>query len=325
MKLRKMVLGVTALAILTGCGAKTKVVGGNYVVASVGEKDILADHIYNKMLSSASGDYLLFQYVEEQIINVYFPKTDTMIEAAKLERETIESQYQNYYGTSWKTQLDYALYQNGFNDMDEYEQRYVYILQYNEYISKYIDENFDAVFDDYYDYANPRLVSHILVKIADLDNPTEEETAKLNTVKQKLAAATTMEEWAAIAKEYSDDTGSAINGGNLGLSDDNTEYVEEFLKVSTTIKQGVLSDPVKVDASNYKGYHFIWVTEDKKEVLKADMSIRETLMETLKTYDDYISLMVYQDYDIVINDENLAAALNDYIEDQSKARAELRK
>lgn len=107
--------------------------------------------------------------------------------------------------------------------------------------------------------------SHILVK-------TEQEA------KQILADLKAGGDFATIAKEKSIDTGSAVNGGELGFFDRNT-MVTEFSDVAFALKPGEISDPVKSEF----GYHIIKVTDKKdgyQTLEEATESIRTNLIGT---------------------------------------------
>ncbi|OES43851.1 peptidylprolyl isomerase [Domibacillus iocasae] len=75
--------------------------------------------------------------------------------------------------------------------------------------------------------------SHILIE--------DEETA--NEVIKKLEAG---EDFAELAKEYSTDTASAENDGELGFFGTG-EMTEEFETAAFAMKVGETSDPVKTD------------------------------------------------------------------------------
>ena len=90
---------------------------------------------------------------------------------------------------------------------------------------------------------------HILLK------PTEVEDDA--TVEQKLARwreqiVSGKEEFAVFAKTYSQDTGSAVNGGDLGWSESSV-FVPEFAGVVASLKEGEISQPFRTQY----GWHIV--------------------------------------------------------------------
>ena len=90
---------------------------------------------------------------------------------------------------------------------------------------------------------------HILIK------PTEIEDDA--TVEQKLARwreqiVSGKEQFAVLAKTYSKDAGSAINGGDLGWSESSV-FVPEFAGVVASLKEGEISQPFRTQY----GWHIV--------------------------------------------------------------------
>ncbi|MDF2961853.1 MAG: PpiC-type peptidyl-prolyl cis-trans isomerase [Paenibacillus sp.] len=97
-------------------------------------------------------------------------------------------------------------------------------------------------------------VSHILISFKDAqgaERSTEEVNKKVKEVQDKLKSGA---DFAAVAKEYSEDPGSKSNGGyyeNAAVSD----WVPEFKKAAVELPVKTISEPVKTDY----GYHIIRV------------------------------------------------------------------
>jgi peptidyl-prolyl cis-trans isomerase SurA len=90
---------------------------------------------------------------------------------------------------------------------------------------------------------------HILIK------PTEVEDDA--TVEQKLARwreqiVSGKEQFAVLAKTYSKDAGSAVNGGDLGWSESSV-FVPEFAGVVASLKEGEISQPFRTQY----GWHIV--------------------------------------------------------------------
>lgn len=132
------------------------------------------------------------------------------------------------------------------------------ILKEGDVIGPYIDGNSYAIYkvssikDDTVGYAR---ASHILLKGADFsDEEKAKARAEANEVLAKLRAG---EDFAELAKEYSKDGGTAINGGDLGWFDSNT-MVDEFSDaVFNARSTGVIPRIIETQF----GFHIINVTE----------------------------------------------------------------
>lgn len=108
-----------------------------------------------------------------------------------------------------------------------------------------------------------RQAAHILIN----DDAQAQETLK--TIQTKLADG---ESFADLAKQYSQDPGSADQGGDLGLVNPG-DMVEEFDEALFNMEEGQISEPVKTEF----GYHIIQLQEIKEariptfEEVKADI------------------------------------------------------
>ncbi|UJF33118.1 peptidylprolyl isomerase [Paenibacillus hexagrammi] len=113
-------------------------------------------------------------------------------------------------------------------------------------------------------------VSHILISLKDAatqkDLRTKDEAlARAKEVKDKLDKGG---DFAALAKEYSDDPGSKDNGGTYKDADVN-QWVPQFKEAAITLPLNKISDPVESDF----GYH----------IMKVESRSTKPLDDTLKT------------------------------------------
>ncbi len=111
-------------------------------------------------------------------------------------------------------------------------------------VKKYYNEN-QSMFTE---KPNTMNVSHILVK-------TEDEAKK---VKKRLDSK---EDFAKVAKEISQDTGSKDKGGLLGdINYNDANFDPTFMKAAISLKQGAVSNPVHTQF----GYHIIKINSKKE-------------------------------------------------------------
>ncbi len=131
---------------------------------------------------------------------------------------------------------------------------------------------------------------HILIRVAgsplavrpgQKDLTDAEGLAKAQEIRKKIVDGA---DFAALARELSDDTGSGSNGGDLGFFGHN-QMVPPFEEAAFAMKKGELSQPVKTPF----GYHIIKVEEiDSKsyEELKPDLEKRLRPEQAQKVMDE---------------------------------------
>lgn len=121
---------------------------------------------------------------------------------------------------------------------------------------------------------------HILIRFQGSRVPQKEGKAELSedearektvALKAKIAAGASFEE---VAKEESDDTGSAQTGGSLGTFG-RGQMIPEFENAAFTQEPGVVGEPVRTDF----GYHLILV-ENRTNKTVAD--VRDEIEQQLK-------------------------------------------
>lgn len=119
-----------------------------------------------------------------------------------------------------------------------------------------------------------RRVAHILLEISD-DQNKGQALEKLATISARLAAG---ESFASLASEFSQDGGSAADGGQLGYAQQDGTYPKPFEDAIFSLALNEISEPVETDA----GLHLIKVTEiDSVEIESID-ELRRTITEQLQ-------------------------------------------
>ncbi len=99
--------------------------------------------------------------------------------------------------------------------------------------------------------------------------PSEKDFAELKKQAEDTMKTVTKENFAAKAKELSQDPGSKDNGGNLGENTDITQFVPEFSEAIQKASVGEIVGPIKTDF----GYHIIHVQgKDANDPNKATAS-----------------------------------------------------
>ncbi len=128
------------------------------------------------------------------------------------------------------------------------------------------------------DFNKPEQVkaSHILVKVAPTATPEEKAAAKakIDSLLKKVKAGG---DFAALAKDNSDDPGSKIMGGDLGFFDRGT-MVKEFADAAFAMKVGQVSNVVETQF----GYHIIKVTDRKEGGMTTFENAKADIVKSLQ-------------------------------------------
>lgn len=128
------------------------------------------------------------------------------------------------------------------------------------------------------EFTSPESVKarHILLKVPEGADEKlwKEAESKAKDIKKKLENG---EDFAELAKKFSDDPGSKNKGGDLGFFTKG-RMVPEFESAAFSLKPGELSDPVKTDF----GYHIIEVKEKKAASTKALPEVQAQIRQTLQ-------------------------------------------
>ena len=155
-----------------------------------------------------------------------------------------------------------------------------------EEMKKYYDEHKKTYVDD------EVRASHILISTVDpktkkpvSDDKKKEAKKKAEEVYKKVKAG---DDFAKLAKEYSDDKSSAVNGGDLGFFSKG-QMVPEFEKAAFGMDKGEISDIVE----SQFGYHIIKVTDKKYKEYTFD-EVKNNIKQNLlyKKYTEKVNELV---------------------------------
>lgn len=234
--MKKWILSVTAAATIFGLAACNANNGTQSdVIVETSNGNITQDELY-KSLKEQYGEMVLYQMVIKEILESKYTVTDEEVEAElKKLKEQYGEQFQMYLASS------------GIKDEEAFKDTLRLQLIQDKALLDYIEIPEEDI-KKKYDELKPELeASHILIK--------DEATAK--EVLQKVKNG---EDFAELAKEYSEDPGSAQNGGYLGYFGPGF-MTKPFEDAAYALEVGEISDLVKSEF----GYHIIKLT-DKKEV-----------------------------------------------------------
>ncbi|MGG5791223.1 peptidylprolyl isomerase PrsA [Bacillus nitratireducens] len=241
MKKNKLFMGtiITCVTLaLSACGSSENVATSK--VGNVTEKEL------SKELRQTYGKSTLSQMMLNKALLDKYKVSD---EEAKKQVDAAKEQMGDKF--------EVALEQVGLKNEDELKEKMKPEIALEKAIKATVTDK------DVKDNHKPEMkVSHILVK--------DEKTAK--EVKEKINNG---EDFTALAKQYSEDTGSKEQGGEIaGFAPGQT--VKEFEEAAYKLDAGQVSEPIK---TSY-GYHIIKVT-DKKELKPFD-EVKDTIRKDLE-------------------------------------------
>ena len=218
----------------------------------------------------------------------------------------------------------------GFGDASGTADYYIYLLKSQALRRNYLKEHMDEYVTPFVEENHPKMISHILVKVENVEktmnedgtytltaNPTEEEQAKLDAVLKALET----ENFADVAFEYSDD-GSAQQGGYLGYFDDkNTTYVKEFADGARALGDGEISDVVLSEF----GYHIIKCDTSDIDVMIDDVNAGELMNKIFSANGNLYNVPLLEkaeEFGIEIKDEKINRELMTIIGGENETESE---
>ncbi len=223
---------------------KGKTSNGEDVVYSIGDKDVTASEFYDELYES-NGISVLYQSFAKAVSEQSVETTDKMKEDAASQASSVISNYASSYPSNYREMLDSQLKALGYKGYDDLQN---YLIDYYKQLQITADYA-DAHFDD----LKIRNISYLLVKFENGDSgegtPTEDEQARMDAVDAAFAEG---KSFADVAKEFSEDSSTAPDGGVLGTVDANTTTLDEsFLNGALALKEGEVSDWIYSSSFGY--------------------------------------------------------------------------
>lgn len=230
MKKLVIIATVTAgLLGLTACGN-----GDPEVVVETSEGNITQDEFYEE-LKAVAGETVLQNMVLATILESKYDVDDALVD------EQLDT-YREQYGEMFEMLLQ----QQGFQSEDEFRQQIRLQLLQEEALAEDVEVTEEEI-ERAYSQMNTELeASHILMEDPQL-------------AYQIYERAVGGEDFAALAEEYSIDSGSAIEGGSLGFFS-RGDMVPEFEEAAFNLEVGEISEPIQ----STHGFHIIYLTDTRE-------------------------------------------------------------
>lgn len=248
-KFKKAILPV-ALSIsvigLAGCSSG----GTKYISSKAGdvtEKDIV-ESIGSSQLSKTATSMM----VQKVLLDKYKGKIDE-----KSIDEQLQKVQEQYGG---KDKFEQLLKQQGFT-LDKYKDGLKVKAAQTLMINDYAGTTEDKLKESYEKNKHQYHLAHILISVKSDSNPNglsdEDAKKKAEEILKKIKDGA---DFATLAKESSNDTANASNGGDLGWSSkEDNSFVSEFSSAAYALSKDQVSDVVKTSF----GYHIIKVLDTK--------------------------------------------------------------
>ena len=278
-KIVKVTVGAMALCLLvTGCGNNAELKDNNTVVKT-DEGKITADTLY-ETLRDKYGISVLVDMIDHQLFDEKYETDDTEKETIDSQIEQMKSQYNNDDEAFQAAIKQYLGVENEDELRDMLSLEYKRNLAIEDYVKDSItDDEIQKYYDD--EVIGDIKVRHILIKPDTNDDMSTEEKTEAEEKAKKEAEDLIKQlddgaDFEELAKEHSDDTGSASDGGLIDYFNRDDNMDEAFLNASIDLEEGKYTEePVK---SSF-GYHIILKLDQKK---KPKLNkVKEDIIETL--------------------------------------------
>ena len=320
----KKIVKVTASALaicllVTGCGNNAELKDNNTVVKT-DEGKITADQLYES-LRDKYGISVLIDMIDHQLFDEKYETDETEEETINAQIEQMKSQYNNDEEAFQAAITQYL----GVEDEDELRDMLSLEYKRNLAIEEHVQDSItDDEIEKYYDdeVIGDIKVRHILISPETTDDMSTEEQTEAEEKAKKEAEDLIKKlddgaDFEKLAKEYSDDTGSASDGGLIDYFNKDDNMDEAFLNASIDLEEGKYTEePVQ---SSF-GYHIILKLDQKKKpkLNKVKNDIIETLAEEKLNEDAalrYNALIeIREEAGIKFNDDSLKKDYDDLMQ-----------
>ena len=316
----KKYLGIILFAtlILTGCRAVPQLQNGQDIMVELDGKQFTADDFFIK-LKELNGVSALIELVDDWIVEQEV--TDEMREQSQIEARAQLEQVKASFGDNWIN----ALNANGFQTEQEYLDFLIRSVQKRLVIAQYIKDEVitERQIERYYknEIFGAITARHILVipeVTAGMTNQQREEAeeAALNKAKGFITTLNNSEnveeKFIELAKEHSDDSGSAKEGGLISDFTNHSGLVKEFWDESLRLNDGQFS---QVPIETQFGFHIIYRVSQKEKPSLDEVRalILDNLVEEILEEDNAMEIhwsRLREKYNMVIHDHIIKSNYN---------------
>ncbi|MDO8414041.1 MAG: SurA N-terminal domain-containing protein [Gallionellaceae bacterium] len=237
------------------------------VVQELSTRQLTDAYMQNGYASTAVADNLVRLNEQQRVVALAHITPDGFMAQVKVDEPSIQSYYetnQKEFQTSEQVRVEYVTL-----SADAMQSQ---VSVDDAEISKYYEEH-----QNEFGTQEQRQAAHILISTSAQASDTDKQAAKAKAeqILQQLKQAPA--KFAELAKQYSQDTGSAANGGDLGLFGRGM-MVKSFDDAAFKLKVGEISGVVQSDF----GFHIIKVLAIKPAQIQSLAEARNGITQRLK-------------------------------------------
>lgn len=316
--MKKILIFCLCALLLTGCGDVKLENGENAIVSFNNGDGITAQDLYDELKEMYGVNHLV-NLIDAKLLDLEYEETTEELEYVQQIVDSVKSESGDEF-------IDYIEYYYGVNSEEAFEDYIRLNYRRSLWIEDYARETVtDKQIEDYYNdvYVGDMEVSHILITSDATSDMTDDEkkaaeTEAYNKAKEIIEKLNNGEDFATLAKENSDDSGTASDGGVVGTVNYGMNYDEDFVDAAAALEEGKYSStPVKTQF----GYHIIYKTkQNEKESLEdssdtiRDIIAEESLNNNTLLYSEALEAL-REKYEMNIVDSDLNSGYEEYLKE----------
>ena len=316
--MKKILIFCLCALLLTGCGDVKLENGENAIVSFNNGDGITAQDLYDELKEMYGVNHLV-NLIDAKLLDLEYEETTEELEYVQQIVDSVKSESGDEF-------IDYIEYYYGVNSEEAFEDYIRLNYRRSLWIEDYAREIVtDKQIEDYYNdvYVGDMEVSHILITSAATSDMTDDEkkaaeTEAYNKAKEIIEKLNNGEDFATLAKENSDDSGTASDGGVVGTVNYGMNYDEDFVDAAAALEEGKYSStPVKTQF----GYHIIYKTkQNEKESLEdstdtiREIIANESLNNNTLLYSEALEAL-REKYEMNIVDSDLSSDYEEYLKE----------
>ena len=313
--MKKILIFCLCALLLTGCGDVKLENGENAIVSFNNGDGITAQDLYDELKEMYGVNHLV-NLIDAKLLDLEYEETTEELEYVQQIVDSVKSESGDEF-------IDYIEYYYGVNSEEAFEDYIRLNYRRSLWIEDYAREIVtDKQIEDYYNdvYVGDMEVSHILITSDATSDMTDDEkkaaeTEAYNKAKEIIEKLNNGEDFATLAKENSDDSGTASDGGVVGTVNYGMNYDEDFVDAAAALEEGKYSStPVKTQF----GYHIIYKTkQNEKESLEdstdtiREIIANESLNNNTLLYSEALEAL-REKYEMNIVDSDLNSDYEEY-------------